>query len=82
MKEIINKLVRDNIPEQIAANATDFKVKVLTDDQYYQELGAKLTEEVTREPVSAADGYDSYTGSEGGYDYSQEGSNDVGSDYG
>jgi hypothetical protein len=32
--------------------------------------------------MSAADGYDSYTGSEGGYDYSQEGSHDVGSDYG
>ena len=52
------------------------------DQNWNSELEKKLTEEVTREPMSAADGYDSYTGAEGGYDYSQQGSNDVGSDYG
>lgn len=52
------------------------------DQNWNSQLEQKLTEQVTREPTSAVDGYDSYTGSEGGYDYSQQGSLDVGSDYG
>jgi hypothetical protein len=35
-----------------------------------------------QQSYSAADGYDSYSGTESGYDYGQQGSNDVGGDYG
>jgi len=72
----INKTIdRGSDPYQLGDNFND-------PQDWNSQLEQKLTEQVTREPMSAVDGYDSYTGSEGGYDYDQQGSLDVGSDYG
>lgn len=43
---IYNKLVRDNIPEIIAKNGQEAKIRVLSDDEFIQELEKKLQEEV------------------------------------
>lgn len=50
------------------------------DDPYAwnDQLEEKITEEAISKSFTASDGYDSYTGAESGYDYSQEGSTDVG----
>ena len=42
-----NKLVRDRIPEIIAASGKNCTVEVLSDDAYIQALDAKLNEELT-----------------------------------
>lgn len=52
MKEEINKLVRDKIPEIISANGGKTKVKFLNDDEYIHALENKLIEECS-EVISA-----------------------------
>lgn len=48
MSEIIhNKLVRDKIPEIIAAAGKQAKTRVLSDEEYLTELDHKLVEECT-----------------------------------
>jgi predicted house-cleaning noncanonical NTP pyrophosphatase (MazG superfamily) len=42
---IYNKLVRDNIPQVIAASGLDCRTRILTDDEYRKELNNKLREE-------------------------------------
>jgi len=41
-----NKLVRDTIPEIIVKNGQQAKLRVLSDDEFVQELEKKLQEEV------------------------------------
>lgn len=41
-----NKLVRDRIPEIIAADGKEYKTRILNDKQYREELINKLEEEV------------------------------------
>ena len=43
---IFNKLVRDKIPEIIAANGQDAQYRILSDEEYRYFLEAKLDEEV------------------------------------
>jgi predicted house-cleaning noncanonical NTP pyrophosphatase (MazG superfamily) len=43
---IYNKLVRDNIPEIIAKNGQQAKIRILSDDEFVRELEKKLQEEV------------------------------------
>ena len=43
---IYNKLVRDKIPEIIAANGQDAEYRILSDEEYRHYLEAKLDEEV------------------------------------
>jgi predicted house-cleaning noncanonical NTP pyrophosphatase (MazG superfamily) len=43
---IYNKLVRDKIPEIIAANGQDAEYRILSDEEYRHYLDAKLDEEV------------------------------------
>ncbi|HLR72340.1 MAG TPA: nucleoside triphosphate pyrophosphohydrolase [Pseudogracilibacillus sp.] len=43
---IHNKLVRDKIPEIIAATGKEFTTKILGDKDYVEELKKKLTEEL------------------------------------
>ena len=43
---IYNKLVRDKIPEIIAANGQNAKYRILSDEEYLACLEAKLDEEV------------------------------------
>lgn len=45
-KIVYNKLVRDRIPEIIAASGKKANYRVLTDDEYKQALKYKLLEEV------------------------------------
>jgi predicted house-cleaning noncanonical NTP pyrophosphatase (MazG superfamily) len=45
-KKIYNKLVRDKIPNIIAADGKKFKSRILDDKAYLQELIKKLHEEV------------------------------------
>lgn len=45
MERIYNKLVRDNIPDVIVANGEEAFIRVLNDDEYRNELEAKLGEE-------------------------------------
>ena len=47
MKDIYNKLVRDKIPEIIAAQGDIPTMRVLDDIEYFQALNTKLQEEVT-----------------------------------
>lgn len=42
---IYNKLVRDNIPDIIAANGETPRIRILSDDEYLHHLEAKLDEE-------------------------------------
>ena len=60
MKTEYNKLIRDRIPEIIAANGRSAQFRVLSDDEYAAALERKLTEEVaeyleSRAPVELAD---------------------------
>jgi len=41
-----NKLIRDKIPEIIAADGKDYKVRKLDDEEYLESLNAKLQEEL------------------------------------
>ena len=59
MKEY-HKLIRDRIPEIIAANGQTAEIRVLTDEEYAAALERKLTEEVaeyleSKEPTELAD---------------------------
>lgn len=45
-KKVFNKLVRDKIPEVIAADNRLAKTRILNDDEYLSELEKKLDEEV------------------------------------
>lgn len=44
--KVYNKLIRDRIPEIIAAQGSRCDVKVLTDEEYLQALDRKLDEEL------------------------------------
>lgn len=52
MKKTHNKLVRDRIPEIIAADGRDYAIEIMEDDEYRQALLAKLVEEA-RESAEA-----------------------------
>ena len=43
--KIYNKLVRDNIPQIIELSGKTCKTRVLSDDEYVEQLNAKLNEE-------------------------------------
>ncbi len=45
-RKVWNKLVRDGIPEHLAAQGIASQTRMLEDDEYYQELRKKLQEEV------------------------------------
>src|SRR5579862_7261796 len=47
MKKIYNKLVRDKIPQIIAADGKKFKTRVLDDKEHLAELIKKFKEEIT-----------------------------------
>jgi predicted house-cleaning noncanonical NTP pyrophosphatase (MazG superfamily) len=51
---IYNKLVRDKIPEVIERNGKAFNTRILSEDEYKQELQKKLQEEL-EEYMSAPD---------------------------
>jgi predicted house-cleaning noncanonical NTP pyrophosphatase (MazG superfamily) len=51
---IYNKLVRDKIPEVITRNGKAFETRILSNDEYKQELQKKLQEEL-EEYLSAPD---------------------------
>lgn len=44
--KIYNKLVRDNIPEIMIKNGANPVTRILTDEEYLEELNKKLSEEV------------------------------------
>lgn len=46
MSKIYNKLVRDNIPQIMVQNGAEPVIRILNDEEYFQELNKKLTEEV------------------------------------
>lgn len=46
MSKIYNKLVRDNIPQIMIQNGAEPVTRILNDEEYFQELNKKLTEEV------------------------------------
>ncbi len=46
MSKIYNKLVRDNIPQIMLQNGAEPVIRILNDEEYFQELNKKLTEEV------------------------------------
>ena len=52
--KIFNKLVRDKIPEIIAANGSKAEIKILNDCEYLKFLNDKLLEECT-EVIQAND---------------------------
>lgn len=43
---IYNKLVRDKIPQVIAASGLGCRTRILSDDEYRKELNIKLREEI------------------------------------
>ena len=45
MEQIFNKLVRDNIPDIIHNNGKKAITRILSDEEYKQELEKKLYEE-------------------------------------
>ncbi|MGH7157167.1 MAG: phosphoribosyl-ATP pyrophosphohydrolase [Candidatus Saccharimonadales bacterium] len=47
MTKIYNKLVRDKIPQIIAADGKKFKTRVLDDKEHLHELVKKFKEEIT-----------------------------------
>lgn len=55
-----NKLVRDRIPEIIEEDGKEYEIETLSDEEYYNKLKSKLTEEVEEfinsdEPEELAD---------------------------
>jgi len=60
MKLIYGKLIRDRIPEIIAAQGKEHSVIVLAEDAYREALAAKLLEEAKEvdEAVQAGDRYE------------------------
>lgn len=46
MMPVYNKLIRDKIPEVIAKNGQQATIRMLSDDEFVQELEKKLHEEV------------------------------------
>lgn len=44
--KIYNKLVRDNIPEIMINNGAEPIIRILSDEEYLEELNKKLLEEV------------------------------------
>ena len=52
-RKTYNKLVRDRIPEIIAADGRQFGTEIISDDEYRHALLAKLVEEA--QEVAAAD---------------------------
>ena len=74
------------LPEPVTGAVSEFNVGALRYDDpqaWVETLENNITEEVVSgKSFSASDGYDSYTGSEGSYDYSdQQGDNSVGENY-
>lgn len=73
------------LPEPVTGAVSEFNVGALRYDDpqaWVETVENKITEEVVSgKSFSASDGYDSYTGSEGGYDYEQQGDNSVGENY-
>ena len=74
------------LPEPVTVPISEFNVGALRYDDpqaWVETVENKITEEVVSgKSFSASDGYDSYTGSEGSYDYSdQQGDNSVGETY-
>jgi len=74
------------LPEPVTGAVSEFDVGALRYDDpqaWVETVENKITEEVVSgKSFSASDGYDSYTGSEGNYDYSdQQGDNSVGEPY-
>ena len=60
MKKNGGKLIRDRIPEIIAANGQTAQIRALSDEEYAAALEQKLTEEVeeyleSKEPMELAD---------------------------
>ena len=60
MRKEYNKLIRDRIPEIIAATGKTAQIRVLSDEEYADALERKLTEEVSeylesKEPMELAD---------------------------
>lgn len=60
MKKEYHKLIRDRIPEIIAANGQSAEIRILSDAEYTAALEKKLTEEVaeyleSKEPMELAD---------------------------
>ena len=53
MEHIFNKLVRDNIPDIIRNNGEEAITRVLSDEEYKEELLKKLSEE-TSEVINAS----------------------------
>jgi len=45
LKKVYNKLVRDKIPDIIAADGKKFKTRILNKEEHLKELIKKLTEE-------------------------------------
>lgn len=45
MEKVYNKLVRDNIPEVIAAKGDEAFTRIMSDEEYKRELEVKLGEE-------------------------------------
>lgn len=45
MEQIMNKLVRDNIPQIIENNNEIAETRILSDEEYFYELNKKLLEE-------------------------------------
>lgn len=53
MEQLFNKLVRDNIPDIIRNNGEEAITRVLSDEEYKEELLKKLSEE-TSEVINAS----------------------------
>lgn len=50
-----NKLVRDKIPQIIAADGKSYTMSILSDDEYIRELKTKLNEELTEYLAAGTD---------------------------
>lgn len=54
-RKTYNKLVRDRIPEIIAADGRQFGTEIMSDDEYRRALLAKLVEEAQEVAAAAED---------------------------